>query len=384
MKRTLSLILTLVMIVSTLAFGTVSASAASDTYSVSITTGSYFTIKNLGSGKMLNVYGSKSANNTNITVYQNDNTSGQQFKITSYSGKYYFTPKCASSSAVNVYGSTSKENSNVCVWSLTKNPTQLWVIEYNPSLSGYIIRSASNTNYVLTATGSANSSNVCLKKYSSTNKYQVWTSNAFKVTVNRASSGSGQQTPTTTQKTITKKNYLQVDSKWNTKTYNNSYLKDSGCGIFSIVNAVYNATGNFIDPYIVADWAYGAKYFNQAAKGGGVCNQKIFTEVANKFGSSYGFKYTGHGTNFNNDTLKNHLKNGGTAIVHVQGHYMCLVGYDSSTGKFLVYDPAPGSGTNYNSVKRKGLTSPNGDWKTVSQLSTGAIAITEYWMYAKK
>lgn len=186
------------------------------------------------------------------------------------------------------------------------------------------------------------------------------------------------------QTIFTKKNYLQIDSKWNTKKYNNSYLKDSGCGIFSIVNAVYNSTGNFVDPYTVADWAHGAKYFNQAAKGGGVCNQKIFTEVANKYGSTYGFKYIGHGTSFNNNTLKNHLKNGGTAIVHVQGHYMCLVGYDSSTGKFLVYDPAPGSGTNYNSIKRKGLTSPNGDWKTASQLSTGAIAITEYWMYAKR
>ncbi|MGN0180774.1 MAG: peptidoglycan DD-metalloendopeptidase family protein [Monoglobaceae bacterium] len=188
-RRILSVFMALLM-VAVLGSFTINASAASQAYSTSVTTDSYYTISNLGSGKMLNVYGSKNANNTNVTVYKYDRTSGQSFKFVKSGSNYVIIPKCATSRALNVYGTSAQNNSNVCIWSKSGHSTQSWVIEYNSKLSGFVIKSANNTNYVLTATGSANSSNVCLKKYDANNKYQIWNSNALKATLIRQTSNN--------------------------------------------------------------------------------------------------------------------------------------------------------------------------------------------------
>lgn len=141
---------------------------------------SYFTIKNLGSSKMLNVKGNSSKSNTNVTVYQADGTTGQNFQLVAdSSGGYVINPQCAPTCVLNVYGQSSADGLNVNIWTKSGNSTQSWVIEYNRSLSGYVIRSANNTNYVLTATGSGNSSNVQLAQFDPANTYQVWTSEAF-------------------------------------------------------------------------------------------------------------------------------------------------------------------------------------------------------------
>lgn len=219
----LSIVLSIVTIISINSFG-FSASAAN--YTTSVKTGSYATIKNVGAGKMLNVYGSKAANNTNITVYANDNTTGQQVKATSYNGGYYFTFKCSTSRALNIYGTSCKESANVCIWNLTKNSTQLWTIEYVSSKSAYIIRSKSNKDYCLTANGSSNGSNVCIKKYTGSN-YQLWTSSLFstKTTNSTTSSGTTGSTSSTSssekittaqiQAVLDKYNYVS-DSYWTT------------------------------------------------------------------------------------------------------------------------------------------------------------------------
>lgn len=393
MKKFISLILCFATLFSVACMG-VNVTAASP-YSVAVTTGKYFTVKNLGSGKMLNVYGSKSASNTNVTVYEKDNTKGQNFKFEKSGSSYILIPQCATKCALNVYGTKAKNNANVNIWTKSGNDTQSWVIEYNSSLSGYIIRSANNKNYVLAATGTKNSSNVCIEKYDSSDKFQVWTSDAFKVVVNRETTTkkavveTTKQTETTTEKSEIKKiNYLQSDSRWRYLRYNESYLQASGCGILSIVNAVYNCTGNFIEPKKVADWAYEKNYFNQSKNGGGgICNNNVFSKAAEKFGKEYEFKFVkgGSGSKYtvSSKDLKEHLANGGTAIVHVPGHYMCLVDYNADSGKFLVFDPAPGTGSNYNSIKRRNLTKASGDWKTEKELSTGNIKIDGFWLYKK-
>ena len=179
----------------------VSAEAAT-TYTVSVNTDSktFATIKNVGAGKMINVYGSKSANNTNVTVYANDNTTGQQVNATYYNGGYYFTFKCSTSRALNIYGTSCKESANVCIWDRTKNPTQLWIIEYVPSKNAYVIRSKSNKDYCLTANGSSNSSNVCIKKYTGSN-YQLWTSSLFSAKANNTANTQTNSTANNTTAT---------------------------------------------------------------------------------------------------------------------------------------------------------------------------------------
>ena len=199
-------------------------------------------------------------------------------------------------------------------------------------------------------------------------------------------------TPTTG---FVKKNFLQVDQSWSLNRYgvgDKNALRDSGCGILSIVNAVYNLTGNFIQPTELASWAYGAKLYNRYGDEGcygEVSNANnaanIFKKAAEKYGDTYGFKYVDCAWgSASSSMLKNHIKNGGTAIVHVPGHFMCIVDYNAATGQYLVFDPAPGSGVSYRSVSRRNLTSAGGDWKTVAELSTGALKIDRFYLYAAK
>lgn len=165
--------------------GNMSFATSSTTSSTSVTTtlktGTWYKFTNTKSNKLLNVYGSKSASNTNVTVYQKDGTSGQDFKLAAHGTmkfngktytKYTILPRCASKCALNVYGSSSKNGSNVNIWTKSGNNTQDWIFE--AVSGGYVIRSANNTSYVLTASGTSNSSNVKLATYSAGNKYQIW------------------------------------------------------------------------------------------------------------------------------------------------------------------------------------------------------------------
>lgn len=157
-----------------------SAFSAPATTAASVRTDRYYTIKNVGSGKMLNVYGSRSRSGTNVTVYQADNTSGQDFLfIAKGGGKYVLEPRCGRSCALNVNGYAAQQNSKVDIWKKSGHSTQSWLVEYSSAQNGYIIRSADNPTYVLTATGSKNSSDVRLAAYNPSSSYQVWTSEAF-------------------------------------------------------------------------------------------------------------------------------------------------------------------------------------------------------------
>lgn len=167
-----------------------------DAYTASsISTGSY-RIKNVYSGKYLNVSGSGSSNGTNVNIYTKDGTSGQTFKISKLSGQYWLSPKCASTKVVNVKGSSVQSSSNVNIYSKDSSGdgTQLWVLQ--KVSKGYVIRSAGNDNCVLAATGSTNGSNVCVKTYSSGSTKQIWT-------LEKVSSGSeAEETVSTDNKSV--------------------------------------------------------------------------------------------------------------------------------------------------------------------------------------
>lgn len=183
------------------------------------------------------------------------------------------------------------------------------------------------------------------------------------------------------QRGFSLKNYLQVDSSWSNKVYGKGSIKNTGCGILSTVNAVYNVTGNFINPETLASWAHKNGYYNKTGSEGSYAG--LFTKCDDKFGDEYNFKVVGSGTgNVKSAKLVNHLKDGGTAVVHVPGHFMAIVDYNKDNGKYLVFDCAPGSGTSYNSIKRRNLTSPKGDWKTADQLSQGNLKIDRFYLFS--
>ena len=164
-----------------MSFSTTSGSTPAAT-STSLKTGTWYRLTNVKSNKLLNVYGSKSVSNTNITVFQKDGTSGQDYQLIAsgtmtFNGKtytkYVIAPRCASKCVLNIYTSGAAQNgSNVNIWTKTGNSSQAWI--FVPVSGGYVIRSANNTSLVLTACGTSNSSNVKVATYSSGNTYQIW------------------------------------------------------------------------------------------------------------------------------------------------------------------------------------------------------------------
>ncbi len=138
----------------------------------------------------------------------------------------------------------------------------------------------------------------------------------------------------------------QWDSKWKSYYIGGRTMYDTACGIFAIVNSVGYATGNTMDPYTVAKWAYSIKAYNYSS--GGTTRSLLYPYLQGKYGSTYGFTVDCNGTQgywagSSSSKLKNHLISGGTAIAHVKGHFIAVVDYNPTTNKFRVFDSAPSS-----------------------------------------
>ena len=183
------------------------------------------------------------------------------------------------------------------------------------------------------------------------------------------------------------------------------YIQGGGCGVVSLVSAIYNLGGTIPKADIgsaikkVLNWGYetktksGVRYWQN-----GVKNRNLFNQADEKFGSTYGFTISNEISGTSTDTkFVNHIKNGGTAVVHVYSHFMAVVDYKVENGQvyFYVFDPAPGSGSNYNSTKRRGITTAEGCWISQADLkndggSKGSnaskenIEIDAYWLVSAK
>ena len=176
--------------------------------------------------------------------------------------------------------------------------------------------------------------------------------------------------------TVSPRCYQQTDARWTNYTYTikasgvTTTLGASGCGILSTVNTVNYLTGNFINPLELADWGYANDSFNGTG-GQGLMRNPFYSNVTAKFGATYGFGISNLAYGKITDgTLINHLKNGGSAIIHVPNHFMAVNGYNSSTGQYLVYDSGAGA---------KRGTSPNGSWLTASQLNANSLTIVDWF-----
>ncbi len=167
-------------------------------------------------------------------------------------------------------------------------------------------------------------------------------------------------------------------SKWNGVYYGAGDLYDTGCGIFALVNAVGCLTGKSMDVKTVAQYAYDIGAYNNGGANG-TARLVLYPKVEAKFGATYGFTLDCNGdqgwwAGSSSSVLKNHLLNGGVAVGHVPGHFIAVVEYNSSNGKFHVYDSYPttarGTGT--------------GDcWVTASQLATNKLKLDWFCLLSK-
>lgn len=164
---------------------------------------------------------------------------------------------------------------------------------------------------------------------------------------------------------------VQTESQWKSYYYGTGNLYYTGCGIFSLVNAVGYLTGKRMSITSTAQWFHDIGGYNVTG-GEGTYRTVVYPKVQAKYGSTYGFTVdcgsgnTGYWSTSASTVLKNHLAKGGVAVGHVPGHFIALVGYNSSTNKFHVYDSAPSSA--------RGTLSGYGDaWLTQSQMATGKM-----------
>lgn len=177
------------------------------------------------------------------------------------------------------------------------------------------------------------------------------------------------------------------------------YIQGGGCAIVALVSAIYNPGGTINDSEIydavdsVFDWAYQKGYWAYGLK-----SNTFFTESDENFGDLYGYSISSTYSVTDTDTrLKEHIQNGGTAVVHVYGHYMVIVDYRIQDGveQFRVFDPAPGSGTYWNSSNRRSITSAGGDWFSIADLKNNGgnkgskgskenIEIDAFWLVSAK
>ncbi len=168
---------------------------------------------------------------------------------------------------------------------------------------------------------------------------------------------------------------VQNDTKWtgSANTYGTGTLRATGCGIFSLVNAVGFLTGNAMDVNEVAAWAYSIGAYN---KGGadGTYRLELYPKVEAKYGDRYGFTLNCNGgsgwwATVKSSTLINHLNNGGVAVAHVPNHFIAIVDYNPSNGYYHVLDSYPTNGRQ---------SYPGDVWLSTSHLTT-ISAMTVDW-----
>ena len=328
--------------------------AATSVNTVYFDNGEYEFISALNSNKCVDVSNNLNADNTNVHLYTRNGSAAQKFTVVKVSGPYYKIIHTSSGKVLDAWGGSSAGNqSNVSIYGFHGGDNQLWSFESAGNGYYYIVN---KKRYYLDVSGgnTADGTNIWIytRNASSAQKWRL-------------------------RNTFTPKGmkYIQTDAKWANYRYGGDTLKESGCGVFSFVNAVYTLTGKDMGVLNVAQWAHDIGAYNPKNAKNGVDRTVMYPEVNAKYGSQYGINVTNIGCweGASSSKLSNHLKNGGVAVAHVPGHFLAIVGY--SNGKFLVYDNAPSS--------RNRQTTSNGDWKTVRQLSTGGLKIDWFCLISR-
>lgn len=163
---------------------------------------------------------------------------------------------------------------------------------------------------------------------------------------------------------------------WSTATTLGKQLQGSGCGIFSLANAIYALNGKNVDITNVAEWA--KNNTSWCPGNGGLYRTRFYGNdlssgnVASKYGDTYNFKIDGcYYGKISDSRLKEHLQNGGVAVVHVYQHFMAVTAYN---GDFYTVESYPTS--------TRGLDAAS--WVSASKLASGKTNVDWYCLISSK
>lgn len=174
---------------------------------------------------------------------------------------------------------------------------------------------------------------------------------------------------------------LQSDPRWADLEMGWLSVADSACGPATLCNALYYLNGFRADLVEVCRWALDAGLYNPPGVGG--VYRSVFRKAAGVYGRRFGFSATDYRSgSVRSEELLRHLQSGGTAALHVTGHFMAAAGIDEKTGRILVLDPLPGDVGRYDR-RRKGITHTGGDWLTPETLSKGVTAVDGYVLLSR-
>lgn len=207
-KKIISIVLTLALLVTptvALADSQTATSANADVQAAlvyqdenmsrAVTSGLYnggiYYIKNVNSGKYLNVHYGTDANGTNVYQWTKDNSTEQKFKLVYYSSADAFKihAMCSSSDSNRVLdvarnGSALANGQNVAIWTPIDNTAQYMRFESASGTNRYRIVMKENANLALAAYGTSNGTgsgksstsagNVFIKTKSTSDNSQVW------------------------------------------------------------------------------------------------------------------------------------------------------------------------------------------------------------------
>ncbi|HAG12300.1 MAG TPA: hypothetical protein DCG49_00380 [Ruminococcus sp.] len=166
--------------------------------------------------------------------------------------------------------------------------------------------------------------------------------------------------------------YNQNDAYWQTvkfTRYSNSgnSMYTSGCGIFSFCNAIYALNSGQINPQELGQWGVDNGGYRPGA--GGLYRDIFYQDLERDWGARYSFHIEGrYSGSVTDERLKNHLKNGGVAVIHVPNHFMALSGYNPNNGLYHVLESAVFTG--------RGLSAES--WVDANKLSSGRTSVSWY------
>ncbi len=160
---------------------------------------------------------------------------------------------------------------------------------------------------------------------------------------------------------------VQTSTRWNNVKLGGSTYGKSGSLIFAIANAISALNGKEVDIRDLGSCAAKRISFTDNAQ---LDPQEVYSFLKyfyKYYRGRYHFTFSnsvGSSGTASSPSLLNHLKNGGTAIARIDGHYVALVDYDSGKNKILIYDSLP-------NAARYTTVNPKGSWVAPSKLTSG-------------
>jgi len=164
MKR-MGLFLTMIAVSMGLFLSPWIANAATAT---SITSGAYYSLININSGKALDAAGGNTANGTNVQIWTNNNTNAQKWKVIKNSDGTYKLINVNSGKALDVNNANTVNGTNVQIWTDNGTGAQKWKIIKNNDGTYKLINLNSNKALDVYSANSANGTNVDIWRDNST------------------------------------------------------------------------------------------------------------------------------------------------------------------------------------------------------------------------